>query len=315
MSDIKSAIRFARSFISDKDYRFRFLASKGFYHGMSDEEYLKRMYKASTGKELNLIQPETFNEKLQWLKLHDRKPEYTIMVDKYRVREYIAKTIGEQYLIPLLGVWDSPEEIDFEALPDQFVLKCNHNSGLGMCICKDKSKLNIEKVRRELKKGLADDYYSFTREWPYKDVPRKIICEKYMTDNGDQLSDYKVHNFNGVPRVILVCRDRFKKSGLTEDFYSNQWDHLDVKRPNHPNASVDMKRPYELEEMLQLSQVLSQGIPFVRTDFYTIQGRVYFGEITFYPASGMESFEPAIIDRQFGEWITLPNDPGGGGDC
>ena len=153
------------------------------------------MYKASTGKELNLIQPETFNEKLQWLKLHDRKPEYTIMVDKYRVREYIAKTIGEQYLIPLLGVWDSPEEIDFEALPDQFVLKCNHNSGLGMCICKDKSKLNIEKVRRELKKGLADDYYSFTREWPYKDVPRKIICEKYMTDSGDQLSDYKVHNF------------------------------------------------------------------------------------------------------------------------
>ena len=307
MSVGNNAFKFARSFISDKDYRFRFLASKGFYHNISDEEYLRRMYKAATGKDLNLDHPETFNEKLQWLKLHDRKPEYTTMVDKYRVREYIAKSIGEQYLIPLLGVWNSPEEIDFDVLPDQFVLKCNHNSGLGMCICKDKSKLNIEKVRRGLKKGLADDYYYFTREWPYKDVPRKIICEKYMTDSGDQLSDYKVHNFNGVPRVILVCKDRFKKSGLTEDFYSDQWDHLDVKRPGHPNASVDIKRPFELDEMLKLSRILAKGIPFVRTDFYTIQGRVYFGEMTFFPASGMESFEPARIDKQFGEWITLPN--------
>lgn len=311
MSRKKSVLEFAKTIVLDRDYRFRYFASKGFYKGMSDEAYLKRMYKAAFGKELNLEHPVTFNEKLQWLKLYDRKPEYTIMVDKYRVRDYISKTIGEEYLIPLLGVWDTPEEIDFDTLPDQFVLKCNHNSGLGMCICKDKSKLDIEKVRRKLKKGLEDDFYHFTREWPYKDVPRKIICEKYMTDTGDQLSDYKVHNFNGVPRVILVCRDRFKESGLTEDFYSDQWEHLDVKRLDHPNASISVSRPSGLEEMLQLSQVLSKGIPFVRTDFYTIQGRVYFGEITFFPSSGMDSFDPPSIDKEFGEWISLPTDRGG----
>ena len=159
---------------------------------LNDEEYLKKAFKLNMGKELNLDNPQTFNEKLQWLKLHDRKSEYTIMVDKYLARDYIAKTIGEEYLIPLLGVWDSPDEIDFDALPDQFVLKCNHNSGLGMCICKDKSKLDIEKVKKELQKGLNENYYLHRREWPYKDVPRKIIAEKYMVDeSGTELKDYK----------------------------------------------------------------------------------------------------------------------------
>lgn len=310
MSTRKRAINFAKSFITDGDYRFRFLASKGFYKGMTDEDYLKKMFRASLGRELDLVHPITFNEKLQWLKLFDRKPEYTVMVDKYRVRDYIAKTIGEEYLIPLLGVWDSPDDINFDALPNQFVLKCNHNSGLGMCICRDKSILDIEKVKRDLRAGLADDYYYFTREWPYKDVPRKIICEKYMTDNGDQLSDYKVHNFNGIPKLILVCRDRFKNSGLTEDFYSDQWEHLDIRRPEHPNANYDIPMPAELQEMLKLSRVLSKGISFVRTDFYTIQGKVYFGEITFFPASGMENFEPTSIDEKLGGWLSLPTEGG-----
>ena len=302
----KNLVDFAKEFIANKDYRFRYLAYKGLFHNMSDEKYLRKLYKASIGKDLNLTQPNTFNEKLQWLKLNDRRIEYTKMVDKYLVRQYIAETIGEQYLIPLIGVWNSPEEIDFDSLPNQFVLKCNHNSGLGMCICKDKSKLNIGKVQAALKKGFNEDYYYLGREWPYKNVKRKIICEKYMTDGNDQLADYKIHNFNGIPRVILVCRDRFKESGLTEDFFSDKWEHLNIQRPGHPNSQQVIPKPSELNEMLLLSRQLSKDIPFVRTDFYTIQGKVYFGEITFYPASGMDRFEPDTIDQQFGEWLNLP---------
>lgn len=302
----KKVFDFAKEFITNKDYRFRYLAFNGFFHHMSDEEYICKMYKASLGKNLNLEHPYTFNEKLQWLKMNDRRAEYTTMVDKYLVRKYIAETIGDQYLIPLIGVWDSPEEIDFDSLPNQFVLKCNHNSGLGMCICKDKTKLDIKKVKRDLKRGLAEDYFYIGREWPYRNVNRKIICEKYMTDGDDQLSDYKIHNFNGIPRAILVCRDRFKESGLTEDFFSENWNHLDISRPGHPNSLQVIPRPAELEEMLYLSRILSKTIPFVRTDFYTIHGKVYFGEITFYPASGLERFEPESIDKQFGEWLELP---------
>ena len=178
--------------------RWSYLNALGFYHGMDDETFLKKQFYHAMGYELDLQHPKTFNEKLQWLKIHNRKPEYTMMVDKYAVRQYIADTIGEEYLIPLLGVWDDPEQIDFDALPQQFVLKCNHNSGLGMCICKDKSRLDFKKVKKELKKGLRQDYYLACREWPYKDVKRKIVCEQYMEDASSQeLLDYKFMCFNG----------------------------------------------------------------------------------------------------------------------
>lgn len=301
-------IKYGFKYVFDSGYRFLINAAYGRYNSMPDEEYLKKVFRTRMGKELDLEHPSTFNEKLQWLKLHDRLPQYTMMVDKYLVRNYIREQLGEEYLIPLLGVWDSPEEIDFAALPDQFVLKCNHNSGLGMCICKDKSNLDIGKVKKELHRGLAQDYYLTGREWPYKNVPRKIICEKFMTDNGDELADYKIHNFNGVPKLILVCRDRFQKQGLTEDFYSDTWEHLKVKRPEHPNAKHDIPKPEELEEMLRLSKTLSKNIPFVRTDFYIIDHKVYFGEITFYPASGFSKFEPEEWDEILGGWIALPND-------
>lgn len=303
----KSLSSFIKEFLCNRDYRFKYLAFNGFFHNMPDDVYLRKLYKAMVGKDLDLEQPSTFNEKLQWLKLFDRQPDYTKMVDKYLVRQYVIKTIGEKYLIPIVGVWNSPDEIDFKSLPNQFVLKCNHNSGTGMCICKDKALLDINKVKAELKKGLDEDYYYQGREWPYKDVDRKIICEKYMTDENDQLSDYKIHNFNGVPRVILVCRDRFKDSGLTEDFYSDKWEHLDIHRPGIPNSKQKISKPVELEEMLLLSKQLAKNVPFVRTDFYTIKGKVYFGEMTFYPASGLEKFEPEFIDKQFGDWLELPN--------
>lgn len=300
-------------FLTDCDYRFNYLSAKGVFNNMPDREYLEKIFKAVMGYPLNLDNPQTFNEKLQWLKLYDHKPEYTMMVDKYRVRDYIAEQLGEEYLIPLLGVWDDPDEIDFSQLPDQFVLKCNHNSGLGMCICKDKSKLNIEQVKKELRKGLAQDYYLTGREWPYKDVPRKIICEKYMIDHSqEELKDYKVHNFNGIPKVILVCSERFSETGLREDFYDTNWEKIDLKRPDHDSSYKAMDRPKELDKMLAFSEKLAEKHPFMRTDFYEVNGALYFGEITMYPASGFSKFEPEKWDNTFGNWIELPENVGGG---
>ena len=279
--------------------------NRGLLNFCSDRIFLSIKYYVAIGSKLNLRKPDTFNEKLQWLKLYDKKPEYTMMVDKYAVRDYIAKTIGEEYLIPLIGVWDKFDDIDFSKLPNQFVLKCTHDSG-GVVICKDKSQLDIDKVRKKIGKALKRDFFKVTREYPYKNVKRRIIAEKYMTDGDNELSDYKVHNFNGVPKIILVCRDRYKAAGMTEDFYSEKWEHLDVKRPSYSNAKDGIACPNELEEILELSKALSKDIPFVRTDFYIINHKVYFGEITFYPASGFEEFSPAEWDYKLGSWIKLP---------
>ena len=178
--------------ITDRKIRFSYLTKLGVFNGLSDEQYLKLKYKNVFGRDLDLENPKTFNEKLQWLKLHNRKPEYTVMADKYLAKKYIASKIGDEYVVPLIGVWDNPEDIDFNTLPDQFVLKCNHNSGTGMYICVDKSKMNIVAVKKELDKGLKENYYIQNREWPYKNIPRKIIAEKFLKDVDDEcLTDYK----------------------------------------------------------------------------------------------------------------------------
>ena len=294
-------------YIISQDFRFNVNSMLGLYDRISDDVFLRKKFKVKMGKNLDLENPITFNEKLQWLKLFDRKPEYTMMVDKYLVREYVKEKLGEEYLIPLLGVWDSPEEIDFNALPDKFVIKCNHNSGLGMYICKDKNKINIESVKSELKKGLAQNYYLLGREWPYKDVPRKIIAEQYMEDEStSELTDYKFFCFNGEPKMILVCSNRFSPSGLRENFYDLDWNLLPVQRPKHPNSDNAIKKPETLGEMIRLAKVLAEDIPFSRIDFYNVGNRIYFGEITFFPASGMESFCPEEWDKIFGEWLKLP---------
>lgn len=294
---------------------------------MPDAPFLKLAYKSRMGKKLNLQNPQTFNEKLQWLKQYDRRPEYTMMVDKYKVRDYIADKLGEEYLIPLLGVWDDPDEIDFDALPNQFVLKCNHNSGLGMCICKDKSKLDVQKVKEELRKGLKQDYYLTGREWPYKDVPRKIICEKYMIDHSDHempdneenksgkndgLNDYKFMCFNGKVMCSFVCSDRFGDEGLKVTFFDKDWNVLPFER-HYPKSQKPIPKPINYEKMIAFSEKLSQGIPFVRTDFYEIDRKLYFGEITFFPGSGFEEFTPESADEGLGNWIKLPESIGGGG--
>lgn len=286
---------------------------------MPDAPYLRLAYHSRIGKKLNLKDPHTFNEKLQWLKLYDRKPEYTMMVDKYKVREYIADMLGEEYLIPLLGVWDDPDEIDFDALPNQFVLKCNHNSGLGMCICTDKSKLDIENVKEELRKGLAQDYYLSGREWSYKDVPRKIICEKYMIDHSSQkmsdnenkknsnnsLNDYKFMCFNGKVLCSFVCSDRFSDDGLKVTFFDRDWNVLQFER-HYPKSQTPILKPLNYEKMINFSEKLAEGIPFVRIDFYEIDQKLYFGEITFFPGSGFEEFTPDSADEELGSWIKLP---------
>ncbi len=285
---------------------FSALATRGVFRRLNDKKYIEGMYYSQMQQKLNLQSPVTFNEKLQWLKLYDRRDEYTVMVDKYKVREYIADKIGEKYLVPLIDAWDSADDIDFDALPDKFALKCNHNSGLGMCICADKSKLNVDKARAELRRGLAQDYYLTGREWPYKNVPRKIIAEQFMKSDAGGLTDYKIHCFGGVPRFVLVCKDRFAESGLTEDFFTPEWEHMDVKRPAHPNALSAIEKPAELEEMLSLAATLSKDIPFLRVDFYIIDHRVYFSELTFFPASGFEGYDPPEWDETFGSWLELP---------
>lgn len=287
--------------------RFLVNCRLGMYNRVPDKAFQNQCFNALLGKPLDFSHPTTFNEKLQYLKLYDRRPEYTRMVDKYRVREYITEKLGAQYLIPLIGVWDDPEKIDFSTLPEQFVLKCNHNSGLGMCICKDKSKLNIRKVKAGLRKGLRQNYYLTGREWPYKNVPRRIIAEQFMQSDAGGLTDYKIHCFNGEPKLILVCKDRFAPTGLTEDFYTPQWEHLDLRRPTHPNATEPMAKPDELDQLLEFSRILSKDIPFLRVDFYIVEGHVYFSELTFFPASGFEKFEPEEWDQTLGDWLKLPD--------
>lgn len=277
----------------------------GFFNFLSDKHYIKLRFRLKMNKRLNLENPRTYNEKLQWLKLNDRKDEYTQMVDKYAVREYISKKIGEEYLIPLLGVWDSVDDIDFESLPNEFVLKCNHDSG-GLVICKDKSKLDINEAKKKLSKAMKRDFYKFSREWPYKNVKRKIIAEKFMVDeSGTELKDYKFFCFDGAVEYMFIATDRPHDTKF--DFYDMEYNHLPFKQ-GHPNAARDIQKPKAFDEMKKLAQELSKGIKQVRIDFYEINGKVYFGEITFFHYSGLTPFEPEEWDGKFGELINIKKD-------
>ena len=292
-----------------KDGFLLFLMAHKFFNHMSDEEYLRRKYKACTGNKLNLENPQTFNEKLQWLKVYDRRPEYTTMVDKYAVKKYVADKIGEQYIIPTLGVWSNPDDIDFDKLPDQFVLKCTHNSGLGMYICRDKSKLDAKVVRDELRKGLAQNYYLTGREWPYKNVPPRIIAEQYMEDaQTTDLRDFKFMCFNGKVRCSFVCTGRNTESGLHVTFYDKDWNIMPFER-HYPKDEEKLPRPKNYLKMIEIAEKLSENIPFVRVDFYEVKGEMYFGELTFYPGSGFEEFNPDEWDLIIGKMLKLPEKP------
>lgn len=308
--DIKHLIKSGLKFVFNPDYRFKILAAKGKYDDMPDDKYLKKLYKATFNKELNLDNPQTFNEKLQWLKLYYHRPDYTMMADKFAVRPYIAEKIGEEHLVPLLGVWDTPEEINFDALPEQFVLKCNHNSGLGMCICKDKSKLDIQKTVNELKKGLAEDYSLASREWQYRDIPRKIICEKYMKDEKQTektgIINYKVNCFNGEPKYIYVSANVEGKKNDRLSLLTPDWENAPFSHGRYLPFDEIPEKPVNYEKMLEYSKILSENIPYVRVDFYEIGGQLYFSELTFTIASGFTRYKPEGSDELIGSWLTLP---------
>jgi hypothetical protein len=268
---------------------------------LPDKMYLKKVYKARTGKKLNLKNPTTFTEKSNWLKLYDRNPLYTIMADKYKAREYIAEKVGEEYLVPLLGVWDSPDEIDFDALPDQFVLKCNHDNGV--IICKDKSQLDIEAVKQNLSNRLKRDYYKKLREWPYKNIPRKIICEKFMTpcENASEV-DYKLMCFNGKVKLIALYKDRFLGS-LKEDYYTNDWKYIKIL--DNPGVGDTYKKPEFLEEIIGIAEVLSENKPFLRVDFNQWKDMLAVGELTFFHhGSTLLFFDD--WELKMGSWLELP---------
>lgn len=287
---------------------FKYMKALGMLDRASDKTVIKMMFRANINKKLNLENPKTFSEKIQWLKLYERNPEHTVFADKIKVREHIKKTIGEEYLIPLIGTWDSPDDIDFDALPEQFVLKCNHNSGTGMYICRDKSKLDADKVREALRKGLAEDFYLVNREWPYKNIPRKILAEKFIVDSKTkELRDYKFFCFDGKPMIMDLISER--KVGVEDeriDFFDMDGNHLKMKYQEFKNSDTVPELPSQFEKMKEIAEKLAKGFPFIRIDLYEADEKVYFGEMTFFPSSGMKPFDPEDWDEKMGSWITLP---------
>ena len=285
---------------------FLTLGHRGFLNWIDDETYIKIAYRIRMGKKLNLDLPVTYSEKLQWLKLYDRKQIYTTMVDKYEVKEYVSKIIGDRYVIPTYNVWNNVEDINFDLLPDQFVLKCTHDSG-GLVICKDKSRLDITATKKKLNACLNHNFFYAQREWPYKDVKPRIIAEPYVEDKiTKELRDYKFFCFNGEVKAMFIASDRGSVEETKFDFYDQNFNHLPFTN-GHLNADIPPQKPEQFELMKKLAAQLSCGIPQLRVDFYEANGQVYFGELTFFHWSGMTPFEPEEWDNKFGEWITLPS--------
>lgn len=279
------------------------LCNRGFFNWLNDKDYLKLKFYCLLNKKLDLKKPTTFNEKIQWLKVNDRNNLYIKLVDKFEVKEYVASKIGNEYIIPTIGVFEKFEDIDFSKLPNRFVIKCTHDSG-GIVICKDKDKLNIEKARKKINKSLKRNYYFSGREWPYKGVKPRIIIEEYMEDKKSyELIDYKVMCFNGSAKIIFTCTDRYS-DGLKVTFFDRKWNKLPFER-KFPMSNKDINKPINLELMIELSEKLSKEIPFVRMDWYEINGRLYFGEFTFYPGSGFEEFSPDEWDEKIGKLIDI----------
>ncbi len=295
-----------------KNHIFNDLRNAGVFNHMTDEAFIRMCWKRRFKTELNLENPTTFNEKIQWLKLYDRKSIYSTMVDKAAVKGYVAEKIGKEYIIPTLGIWERFDDIDFDALPNQFVLKCTHDSG-GLVICRDKNNFDMKKARKKISKCLKRDYYMFSREWPYKDVKPRIIAEQYMEDSKTkELCDYKIFTFDGVAKALFIASDRQIEGNETKfDFFDTEFRHLPFTN-RHPNADVLPSKPETFAEMMKLAEKLSQNIPHLRVDFYEVNGKAYFGELTFSHWGGLMPFEPEEWDKTFGDWIKLPEDIGGG---
>ena len=249
----------------------------------NDEVYLKLLYYFRMGRRLNLKNPTTYNEKLQWIKLHDRNPRYTMMVDKFAVKDYVASLIGSEYIIPTLAVWDKTDDIDLSALPDKFVLKTtNGGGGCGVVICTDKKSLDLEAAKRKLAHSLSSNIYINSREWPYKNVVPRVIAERFMIDDttGD-LRDYKYYCFDGEPKLMLIATERFTSAHAYFDYFDMHKNHLKFTQGGDNNP-ITPDLPEQFDEMKELAAKLSKGIRHVRVDFYVANGHVYFGELTFF---------------------------------
>lgn len=305
MSRIKNAIKF----IVKKSYRWQVMAAKGYYNDMDDAEYIRRQYYARFGgkKKLDLEDPKTLCEKLNWLKIYDRKPRYTAMVDKYAVKKFVSDLIGEEYVIPALGVWDTFEEIDLEQLPEQFVLKCTHDSG-SIVVCTDKATFDRKEAGEKLNAMLRKSHYKENREWVYKNVVPRIIAEPYIDTLGHPDSvEYKITCFGGTAKFTTVC------TGIAHDAINKRTnDHFDrdFKPLNfyaiYKNSGKKIKKPEQLDDMIRFSEILSQDVPYLRVDWYLVDGKIYFGEMTFYTWAGYMQFQPDEWDLKLGSWLTLP---------
>lgn len=269
-----------------------------------DKLFLKIKFWLRVGYPLDFKNPKTFNQKLQWLKLYGRTPQDTLLADKYAVKDIVAQKIGKQYVVPLIGVWDSVDDIDFSKLPQRFVMKVTHDSG-GVYICKDKSSINIDEVKALFRDSVKRDFYAVSREKAYRKIPHKIIAEEYIEDDNGELNDYKFFCFNGEPKMLFVAEGRQKgEEFLTFDFFDMDFNHLPFLN-GHPNANHVIEKPAAFEKMKELAAILSKGMPHVRIDFYAIGEKVYFGEFTFSHFGGMTPFEPVEWDYKIGEWLNL----------
>lgn len=274
---------------------------------LPDKSYIKLYYRLRVGRKLNTNNPTTLNEKLQWLKFNYRFPLQSIVSDKLLVRDYVKEKIGAEYLIPILGIWGKYGDIDFSLLPKQFVLKCNHDSG-GLVVCTDKDKLNHSETRCKIEKSLKSNFFYIGREYQYRNIKPMILCEEFISDNGKVPLDYKIYCFNGVPDVILVCRDRFSKNSHRASylFFDQEWIFQPLNKGDENLQETDVPKPENLDEMIEIAKKLSRDFLFARIDLYNIGGKIYFGEITLSPNSG---FDPDIkyeTDLMFGQKLKIP---------
>ena len=274
---------------------------------LPDKSYIKLYYRLRVGRKLNTDNPTTLNEKLQWLKFNYRFPLQSIVSDKLLVRDYVKEKIGEEYLIPLLGSWKDYEDIDFSLLPKQFVLKCNHDSG-GLVVCTDKDKLDFTKAKDKVEKSLKSNFFYIGREYQYRNIKPRIICEKFISDNGNVPMDYKIYCFNGKPDVTLVCKDRFSKNTHRASYlyYDQEWNFVPLNKGDEKIQNPKIERPKNFEKMLEIARILSADFIFARIDLYNIDGKIYFGEITLSPNSGFDPDIKSETDLMFGKKLKIP---------
>lgn len=295
-------------FLVDSDYRFVVMGNWGFFKNMDDEKYLKKRFKAILGIELDLDNPKTFNQKIQWLKINDRNSIYPKLVDKFEVKKWVAEKIGEEYVVPTYGIYDSFDQIDFSKIPNSFVIKCTHDSGSAI-ICNNKSDFDVNSAKKKIKKCMKKNLYYSGREWAYKEVTPRIIIEKNLLDDGKgNLScepvDYKLMCFNGKVKCTFTCTERYSDEGLKVTFFDNNWNVLPFER-HFPKSKKIIEKPKSFDKMVELAEKLAEGMRFVRVDFYEVNEKIYFGEMTLYPGCGQEEFNPVEWDYKIGEMLKL----------